>query len=1633
MQWLANISVRRPVFASVIILSLTVVGAFSFWLLGLDRFPKVDFPTIIVTTQLPGGSPEQIETEVTDKLEESINTISGIDDLRSISSEGVSQVIVQFVLEKEVDVAAQEVRDKVNRAMRDLPRTVEQPTVEKLDPDAAPVLTLALTSQRPVREVTEFADKVLRRRLESVNGVGQVLVLGGRERQINIWLDAARLRAQNITVNDVSRALQQQNAEIPGGRIEEGPRTLTLRTLGRVANVNVFNDVVVKDVNGHQIMLRDVARVEDGMADATSLVNVNGVSTVVLQIRRQSGTNTVEVVNAVKERLDDLRPTLPKGYDVRTVRDQSEFIKASIHSVEEHLIVGSILAALVVLVFLWNFRSTFIAAIAIPTSIVSTFGLIWYMGFTLNSMTMLALTLAVGIVIDDAIVVLENIYRFIEEKGQTPFQAAIEATNEIGLAVLATTLSLVAIFVPVGFMGGIVGRFMKSFGLTMAFAIMVSLIVSFTLTPMMSARWLKPSRKAKTDGEPEAAAGGAPAGSSAHGTKDGGFFAPMDRGYTRLMRWSLAHRSVVAGITLLAFLSTVPLFKAVSKTFLPNDDQSEFEISVRAPEGTSLEGTELVTTRIATRVRELAPETAYTLVTVASDPALTPNVATIYVRLKELTERTRDQFVIMNALRTQLSKEYDGRGLRMAVQPVAVIGGGGNQNADVQFLINGPDLNRLAELGTAIADDVRKLPNVVDVDTSMNIGKPEISVQVDRLKAGDLGVQIADAADALRLLVGGDEVTNYNEGGEQYEVHLRAEQGDRTTKAAIASLTIPSSKLGTVSLENVAKFTDSQAPAEVNRLARQRQVTVYANVLPGASQSESIAAIQQKFAQVNHDPAYAGQFVGRSRELGRAAQNFLLAFVLSLVFMYLILAAQFESWIHPITILLSLPLTLPFALLGILITGQSLNIFSALGLLVLFGVVKKNSILQIDHAIQLRAHGMEKNAAILQASRDRLRPILMTTLAFVAGMIPLVISSGIGAGTNRAIGFVIIGGQSLALLLTLVATPVAYSLFDSAANFRLFFRVWTWLTTRRTAAKAVTTTGVVLLAVALTASATFAQTAAAPAQAPASATQPQGPAMQTQPAQTQAAQTPTRTTPEVATGPVKTLTLQQAVEMALANNPDLAVARVEPQIGAAVVGQARGAFAPYLSGTAGHSSSLSPPTSFLVANNGTQTTDWFSTIGVRQRLPWGGGTYNVGWDNTSQTSNSILTNFSPENTAGLLLAFSQPLLRDFSIDAARYQLIVSKRDQQVSDVNFKEAVVQTMSGVKRAYWDLVAANANVTVQQQSLDLSMELVRMNKARVDVGQSPPLDLVSAQAEAEQRREQLILARQAAREGEDTLRALIMQPGSGDFWIAHLQPTDTPPIGGLSMDLDAAVKAALDGRSDLTRARIDVANAETAVKYSNNQRLPDVRLEVSHRGGGLGGTQFIRQGTFPGTIVGQQDVPFSTVVDQIFGRDYPTWTAGVTVSVPLGHSYENATLARAKLQQQQAKSRLDSLQIRAVRDIRQAAWQVDTTLQRVETTRSGRELAEQRLDAEQKRFEVGMSTSFLVVQAQRDLTQARVNELSAMLDHQVAVVDFEGLQQAPAANTGSVSISGTSIVAIPPPTPRGIQAPSTGASIF
>jgi len=1034
MQKLAEICVRRPVFATMLILSLTVVGLFSYKSLGVDLFPKIDLPTITVTVVNPGASPQEIETEITDQVEGAVNTISGIDELRSTSVEGVSQVFITFLLEKDPNVAAQEVRNKIELIINDLPVTAEQPIVQKLDTDAAPVVRIAVSAPRSLREVTDIADKKIKQQIESINGVGDVQIIGGRRREIQIWVDPDKMRAFNVTVAQVADAVKAQNMEVPGGRVDEGARELTVRTMGRIVEPAEFNNLIVANRGTYAVKLSDIGYAEDGAEEARTEARLNGQPAVTLIVSKQSGQNTVAVADAVKERLAEISKTLPPGFKTEVVGDQSIFIKASIEAIQTHLIEGSILAAIVVFVFLWSFRSTVIAGLAIPTSLIATFGLMAAMGFTLNQITMLALTLMVGIVIDDAIVVLENIFRFVEEKGVPPFQAAIEGTKEIGLAVMATTLSLLAVFLPVGFMGGIVGRFMSSFGLTSSFAIAVSLLVSFTLTPMLAARLIK-----RSDDEKERALerNTEPAD---HGSKESRFYRPIDLTYTKLLTWSMRHRWVIVTACVIVILSIVPLFMFVGKNFLPVDDQAQFELNVRAPEGFSLPATSNLAQRIATDVRSL-PGVMDTLVTIGGGQQEIVNVATIYVKLTPIEERKISQQNLMvrarNEVLAKYQKLYPGQ-LRTSVQQVAAISGGGFRNADIQYVLRGPDLNKLQEYSDAMLAKMKTIPDVVDADSTLISGKPELRVVIDRARAADLGVRVGDVAQALNALVAGQRVSTFNAGTDQYDVRVRAVGEFRTSVEGLKRMIVSSTKVGWVSLDNLVKVEEGTGPAAIDRLNRQRQVMLLGNIKPGGSQAAVIAKLEEIKQGMNIDPAYSTGLAGRSKELGRAGYYFALAFILSFVFMYMVLAAQFESFIHPVTILLTLPLAIPFGILSLLMTGQTVNIFSGLGLLLLFGVVKKNAILQIDHTNQLRARGMERFEAIVRANRDRLRPILMTTIALVAGMLPLTISSGPGSGTNRSIGVLVVGGQTLCLLLTLLAVPVFYSLFDDLARSRVW-------------------------------------------------------------------------------------------------------------------------------------------------------------------------------------------------------------------------------------------------------------------------------------------------------------------------------------------------------------------------------------------------------------------------------------------------------------------------------------------------------------------------------------------------------------------------------------------------------------------
>ena len=1044
MQKLAEICIRRPVFAAMIVLSLVVVGAAAYFRLGVDRFPSVDLPTVSVRTTLPGASSEEVETLVSQPIEEAVNTVEGIDELRSVSGPGMSFVIATFKLDRDLETAAQDVRDRVSTVINRLPEEARErpPVVQKFNNDSAPVITIALTGERSLRELTELADKLVRPQFERVGGVGAVQIVGGLDRAINVWVDADRLEAYQIPITAVQTALARQNADIPGGNVTTNNEELTLRTMGRVTDPRAFNELTIANLGGSAVRLRDVGRVEDGTKEQRSLARLNGVPTVTLQVQRQSGANTIEVIGGIKQALGRVEGQLPSDVKLEVIRDQSRYIEAALHEITVHLVLGSILASLVVLLFMRSWRSTLIAAVAIPASVVSTFAMMRALDFTLNSVTMLALVLMVGVVIDDAIVVLENIFRFVEEKRMTAMEAAREATADIGLAVLATTLSLVVIFLPVSFMSSISGRFLYQFGITAAVAIMVSLLVSFTLTPMMSARLLR-AEDASGHGEGE---GGAAGGSRR------GFYGYIDRGYTWLLKFSMRHRLAVSALAILVVASSVPLYRAVRQEFIPsNVDEAEFEVNVTAPEGTNLATMNETMQAIE---QEIMKTHGVRLVLATAGGGFLGGVGQgdMYVRIAPHEERTLSfgrlwhellggtplqafrgnytQQDVMQEVRRRLQKYAP---MRAGVRNAQSFNFGAGGRFDIDFVIRGPELEQLSRYAEELRDRSARLGGIVDADTTLKLNKPELRVEIDRERAASLGVSTSDVANSLRVMVGGDqEVTRYHDASvnEAYDVQLRLTERDRNDPRTLGQLYVPSSRGGLIRLDNLVRIRREISPSRIDRIDRQRQVSLRASVAPGYALADRIEALRGAAAQLNMPAVYTTAVSGRARELERTFTEFLWAFLLSIIFMYMILASQFESTIHPVTILLSLPLAVPFALLSQYLTGDTLNLYSALGILVLFGVVKKNSILQIDHMNNLREKGMERLEAVIQGNRDRLRPILMTTLALVAGMLPLALGTGPGAEERRSIAVVVIGGQSLSLLLTLLVTPVAYTIFD---------------------------------------------------------------------------------------------------------------------------------------------------------------------------------------------------------------------------------------------------------------------------------------------------------------------------------------------------------------------------------------------------------------------------------------------------------------------------------------------------------------------------------------------------------------------------------------------------------------------------
>jgi HAE1 family hydrophobic/amphiphilic exporter-1 len=991
----------------MLIMFLVVMGVFSFVDLGVDLFPKSDPATVNVRIRLPGASPEEMVSQVILPLEENIAAVAGIDEMVARVTEGSANITVQFVLERDIGEAAEDVREKVSGAMRVLPPNVLPPTVTKENPDSDQIVKLAVSGDRPVRELTELADKTVRRALETVDGVGAVTLAGGRKRQINILLDLDKLNAYNLSAQDIERAIVTENVEAPGGRIVRGPTELGVRTRGRVTAVEDFGRIIVKNVGGAPIRIQDVGMAEDGMAERRSFAYYKGKPAIVLDIQRQIGTNTVKIVDTIRDRLQTLNATLPSGVEVDVITEKATYIKASVAALEEHLVLGSLLASIIVWLFIRDWRTVLISAIAIPTSIITTFTVMRMLDFTLNSMTLLGLTLAVGIVIDDAIIVLENIYRYIEREDMPPRQAAIVATKEITLAVVATTLSLVIIFIPIAFMSGYARKYLNEFGWTMAMSIMVSMLVAFTLTPSLSALILK--RKVDASGKP-----------THHEVTESW----LDRMYLRCLNWSLDHRWAIIAICVATLGSTFVLNKYIGRDWMPQEDQSELGIWLELPEGASLEATESVTMELSRRLEKIDGVIAV----VPQSSLFLDRVTQSFITVLLKPPDQRADIETMGQKAREVMKDLAYARPRVTFPNVL---GGRDTFSPIRLQIMGPDLARVVPFARQISLEMMKHPAIADVKANLNLNNPELQVDIDRQLASDLGVRVSDIASAVRLMMSGeDELSYYKEESEQYPVTVRLNGVQRDDVNSLSRLLIPSARQGLIRLDSIAKLDRGLGPSRIDRFNRQFTVGLYGNMALGHSLGEAAQATQDILDSIGLPPGFRAVFSGQVRILEETTSNMVLAIGLASIFMYMVLAAQFESLVQPLIILTTLPLSIPFALLSLIATGRTLNLFSALGVLLLLGIVKKNGILQIDYMNHLREKGFPLKPAILEANRVRLRPILMTTLSIIAGLIPTAVGMGAGASQRSAIAITIIGGQSLCLLLSLLVVPVGYSLVE---------------------------------------------------------------------------------------------------------------------------------------------------------------------------------------------------------------------------------------------------------------------------------------------------------------------------------------------------------------------------------------------------------------------------------------------------------------------------------------------------------------------------------------------------------------------------------------------------------------------------
>ena len=1025
---ISNTAVKRPVFATMLITAMIIFGLISLGKLPLDRMPNIDMPIVTIQTILPGADPETVETEITDKIEEAVNTIEGMDKLRSNSLEGISLVVCEFELEKDIDVAIQDVRDKLARIKTDLPDQSEEPLVEKLDFGSIPVITLAVSGKdttngsaaEQIRYITEYVDNNIKERLQTIKGVGSVKIIGGQEREIRIWLDAEKMRGYNIPVDIVKNVLASENLEVPGGRIETLEKETVVKTYGKLENVEEFNDLIITYVDGKPVYMRDIGYVEDGMEDLRSISYMDGKRAVSVEIRKVSGGNVVQVADDVKEVIADIENNLPDDIEMTMAIDNSIFVKHAINDVSEQMFIGGMLAVITILFFLRNFRTAFIAAIVLPSTVFSTYNLMNAFGFTLNQLTMLALTISIGMLVDDAVVMIENIYHKLERGEMNPKKAAMDAAKEIGMAIITTSATILGVFVPVAFMTGIIGRFFFEFGLTVAFATMISTFISLTLTPMLCSRILR----GRKEGEGH---------NIIYRTLTKGFRA-MDAGYKAVLGFALHHRFITVIAAIAIFYGSLQLAALIPGEFTPPEDDGRFLVGIEAPLGSSIYETRNRAQEVE-RVIKTMPGINFTYLSAGGGSEGKVNEASIVADIVDLEERDFSQIEMINAVRAKLAGKFPD--LTLAVGPLEQGGGSAFSSYEVNYSLRGSNMQELINASNLLKGKLEAHGGFVDVTTTYDEAKPEVGVRINREKAADLGASVGGIAFAINTLVAGEDITTFEKDGEQYDVRVRLMEKDRDEADDIKKILVMTNSGQTTELSNLVSVSDGFGPVQIDRRDRMREISIMANLGPDLTLGQAITAIDQFTEEANLPSTVYPMHSGMSEVMQESFESMSFSLMLAIVIIYMVLASLFESFIHPFTIMMSLPLSIAGAMGALLLADKTLNILSMIGIIMLMGLVTKNAILLIDYTIQLRNQGKNRKDALLEAAPRRLRPILMTTISTIAGSVPVALGIGAGAAFRSSMGVAVIGGMVTSTLLTLLVVPVVYTLMDDLTRLRL--------------------------------------------------------------------------------------------------------------------------------------------------------------------------------------------------------------------------------------------------------------------------------------------------------------------------------------------------------------------------------------------------------------------------------------------------------------------------------------------------------------------------------------------------------------------------------------------------------------------